>query len=91
MGRIMIACAILGMCAAPMAFGRPCKSIRVYPQRVNEDVYKCSVNNLVIRTRYCHVYSYGEEAQLNWNGDAGALYFIIQSKQCDVVSLSRGK
>jgi hypothetical protein len=58
-------------------------------KRVEKDLYREAGSKLIIETRYCYEYSYGEDAILNWEGNYGNnwLLFINSGQKCDVVAL----
>lgn len=59
---------------------------KVDVKRVDKDLYKVVGTDVVIKTRYCYVYSYGDKAILDT--DSKKLIFIDQSQSCDVVAIA---
>ncbi|ROL58686.1 hypothetical protein D9V86_11675 [Bacteroidetes/Chlorobi group bacterium ChocPot_Mid] len=57
-------------------------SVRV--KRIAQDLYQINNSSIYVKTRYCHEYSYGDEAILSYTGHGyikGKLYFG-KNKQC---------
>ncbi len=52
--------------------------------RKDRNVYKIDGRDILIQTRYCYVYGYGEDAILRMNGRTGDLIFVDQKDKCDV-------
>lgn len=58
-------------------------------KRLDQDLYRDTVSGLIIKTRWCYHYTYGEEAVLKWEGDYSYSNEIIfeDDDRCDVKSV----
>lgn len=58
-------------------------------KRIEKDLYSVQGGKVIIETRYCYEYAYGDEAILQWEGKYGDnwLLFVNSKAKCDVVNL----
>lgn len=58
-------------------------------KRIEKDLYQVEGQRVIIETRYCYEYAYGEDAILQWEGKYGDnwLLFINSKTKCDVINL----
>ncbi|MBI5270766.1 MAG: hypothetical protein HY856_13935 [Burkholderiales bacterium] len=77
---VSISAALLSLFAAP-AFA---ENYELTVTRKGSNVYKVDSKSIIVRTRYCYVYAYSEEAILKWNGYGGELIFFDSKDKCDV-------
>ena len=52
--------------------------------RKGSNVYKIDGKDIIIRTRYCYVYAYSEEAIFKTSGYGGEVIFFDSKDKCDV-------
>ncbi|HHM8948529.1 TPA: hypothetical protein ACRNDK_002744 [Pseudomonas aeruginosa] len=52
--------------------------------RKGSNVYKIDGKDIIIQTRYCHVYAYSEEAIFKTSGYGGEVIFFDSKDKCDV-------
>jgi hypothetical protein len=58
-------------------------------RRIEKDLYRDTNSKIIIETKHCYEYAYGEDAILQWEGRYGTnwLLFIDSESKCDVVAL----
>lgn len=58
-------------------------------KRIEKDLYQVVGAKLIVETRYCFQYTYGDDAILNWEGPYGDnwLLFINAETKCSVIAL----
>lgn len=78
----ILTCALLASASAPAA----AQMYKIEVKRLDKDLYKVVGSDVVIKTRYCYVYSYSDKAILDT--DSKKLIFIDQSQSCDVVAIA---
>lgn len=66
------------------------QSYDVSVTRKDRNVYKVDGKQLLVRTKYCYVYAYSEEAVLRMRGRTGDLIFIDSRDKCDVEAVYSG-
>jgi len=74
------------MAATLMAISAPtfAESYEVSLTRKGSNVYRVSGKDIIIQTRYCHVYAYSEDAILKSSGFGGEVIFLESKEKCDV-------
>lgn len=78
--------AALGSLIASVSAPAMAEMYKVEVKRLDKDLYKVSGTDVVIKTRYCYVYSYGDKAILDT--DSKKLIFIEQNQTCDVAGMA---
>jgi hypothetical protein len=65
---------------------------RVNIRRLDKDLYRDTMSRVLIKTKYCYEYAYGEDAVLVWDGPYSWDNKLIFSSgsTCDVDGVYRG-
>lgn len=85
MSRLSIGMAILSVATVSLS----AETYRVRVTRIDKDLYRDDSSKVIIETRYCYEYAYGDEAVLRYESYAvdNKLVFISSGTSCDVKSL----
>lgn len=76
----------LGGMIASQSVPAMAKMYKVEVKRIDKDLYKVVGTDVVIKTRYCYVYSYWDKAILDTNSKK--LIFVDQNQTCDVADIA---
>lgn len=76
---------ILGIALVSMSTTAYAEIYKIEVKRLDKDLYKVVGADVIIKTRYCYVYSYGDKAILDT--DSRKLIFVDQSQTCDVAEI----
>lgn len=77
---------IFGLALASTSTVASAEMYKIEVKRLEKDLYRVLGTDVIIKTRYCYVYSYGDKAVLDT--DSKKLIFINQNQTCDVVGIA---
>lgn len=81
----LLALILLGVVVPALAYA---DIYRVYVKRLGSNLYQDTQSRLIIETRYCYEYTYGDEAVLKLDGPYDSWIVFKQSgTRCDVVAV----
>ena len=77
------------LATAPATLAISTDRYNVTVRRIEKDLYSVQGAKVIIETRYCYEYAYGQDAILQWEGKYGDnwLLFVDSKTKCDVVDL----
>lgn len=58
---------------------------KVKVKRLDQNIYKVVSADIVIKTRYCYVYTYGDDVVIDT--DSKKIIFINQSQTCEIEAI----
>lgn len=79
---LLLACLVC-VCSADVQ----ASTYEVSVTRKDNNIYSIDGKNILIQTKYCYQYGYGEEAILKFDGYSGSLIFLNSTTKCDVKGL----